>query len=185
MTREEGLKFLRENIKKENIIKHMLATEAIMRALAQKLGENEDDWGLAGLLHDCDMEIVDWQKSPEKQGMVAADMLDKMGVNKTITDAIRAHNELTGKTREALIEKAIFCADPISGLIVAATLVLPTKKLSDLTAESVLNRFKEKSFAAKVNREAINTCSETNLALDEFVKISLSAMQKISNDLGL
>lgn len=185
MTREEALQFLRQNIKKDNIIKHMLATEAIMRSLARKLAESEDNWGLAGLLHDCDMEIVDWQKNPEKQGAVVADMLDKMGVEKVITNAIRAHNELTGKTRDNLIEKAIFCADPLTGLIVAATLVLPSKKIADLSAESIMNRFKEKSFAAKVNRQAINTCTEIGLKLEEFIEIGLKSMQGISNELGL
>jgi len=163
----------------------MLATEAIMRSLAKHFGEDEEVWGLAGLLHDLDMEIVDYRKNPEKQGIVGAEILEKMGVNKVITEAIKAHNEATGKIRETRIEKAIFCTDPLTGLIVAATLVLPSKKLADLTIENVLNRFKEKSFAKGANREIIRSSAEIGLSLEDFVKIGLEAMQKISQALGL
>ena len=185
MNRGEALKLIHQYVKNENSLKHMLATEAIMKALAKHFGENEEIWGLVGLLHDLDMEIVDYKKNPEKQGVVGAEMLEKMGVDKVITEAIKAHNEATGKVRESRIEKAIFCTDPLTGLIVAATLVLPSKKLADLTPQSVLNRFKEKSFAKGANRQIIASCSEIGLSLEEFVKIGLEAMQGISNQLGL
>ena len=185
MTREEALSLVRQYVKNENSIKHMLATEAIMRALAKHFGEDEKTWGLAGLLHDMDMEIVDWKKEPEKQGAVGADMLEKMGVDKIITNAIRAHNEATGKTRDNLIEKAIYAVDCLTGLIVASTLVLPSKKMKDVTVENILNRFKEKSFARGARREAIASCMETGLSLEEFVKIGLKAMQEINEELGL
>jgi len=185
MNREEALKLVQQYVKNGNSIKHMLATEAIMRFLARHFGEDEEIWGLAGLLHDLDMEIVDYRKNPEKQGIVGAEMLEKMGVNKVITEAIKAHNEATGKIRETRIEKAIFCTDPLTGLIVAATLVLPSKKLADLTIENVLNRFKEKSFAKGANREIIRSSAEIGLSLEDFVKIGLEAMQKISQALGL
>lgn len=185
MNREEALKLIRQYVKNENSIKHMLATEAIMIALAKHLGENEETWSLAGLLHDLDMEINDYRKEPEKHGIIGAEMLEKLGVEKIIIEAIRAHNEATGKGRETPIEKAIFCTDPLTGLIVAATLVLPSKKLADLTPESVLNRFKEKSFAKGANRQIIVACSEIGLTLEEFIKIGLGAMQAISDQLGL
>ncbi len=193
MTRAKALDLVKQHVKNENSIKHMLATEAIMRALARHFGasaqlsasENEEMWGLAGLLHDMDMEIVDWKTEPHKQGAVGAEMLEKIGVDKTITNAIRAHNEATGKTRDNLIEKAIYAADCLTGLIVASTLVLPTKKIGDLTTENVLNRFKEKSFAKGARREAIASCSEINLSLEQFAKIGLEAMQSIAQDLGL
>ncbi|MBU4466626.1 phosphohydrolase, partial [Patescibacteria group bacterium] len=102
-----------------------------------------------------------------------------------ITNAIRAHNEATGKTRDNLIEKAIYAADPLTGLIVAATLVLPSRKIGDLIPENVLNRFKEKSFARGARRDAIASCTEIDLSLEEFAKIGLEAMQEISSDLGL
>ncbi len=185
MNREEALKLVRQYVKNENSVKHMLATEAIMRALAKYFSEDEEVWGLAGLLHDLDMEIVDYRNNPEKQGVIGAEMLERMGVDKIITEAIKAHNEATGKIRENRIEKAIFCTDPLTGLIVAATLVLPSKKLVDLTVENVLNRFKEKSFARGANREIIASCAEIGLNLEEFVKIGLEVMQKISQDLEL
>lgn len=185
MTREEALTLIHQYVKNENSIKHMLATEAIMAALARRFKENEEIWGLAGLLHDLDMEIVDYRINPEKQGLVGAEMLEKMGLDIVITEAIKAHNEKTGKIRETLIEKAIFCADPLTGLIVAATLILPSKKMADLTTESVLKRFKEKSFAKGANRETISSCSEINLTLEEFMKIGLNAMQEIASELGL
>jgi putative nucleotidyltransferase with HDIG domain len=185
MTREQALSLVRQYVKNENSIKHMLATEAIMRKLACLLGENEDSWGLAGLLHDLDMEIVDYRSNPEKQGAVGADMLETMGLDKTITNAIRAHNEATGKTRDNLIEKAIYAVDPLTGLIVAATLILTSKKLSDVSPESVLRRFKEKSFAKGARREAIAACSEIGLNLERFVQVGLEAMQEISEQLGL
>lgn len=185
MTRDEALKLVQEYVKNENSRKHMLATEAIMRALARHFGEDEEIWGLAGLLHDLDMEIVDYRNNPEKHGLVGAEMLEKMGVDRIITEAIKAHNEATGKIRENRIEKAIFCTDPLTGLIVAATLVLPSKKLADLTPENVLNRFKEKSFAKGANRQIISTCIEIGLGLEEFVKIGLEAMQGIAGELEL
>ncbi len=193
MTREEALSLVRQYIKNENSVKHMLATEAIMRALARRFNasaslsasENEETWGLAGLLHDMDMEIVDYRTNPEQQGAVGADMLEKMGVDTIITNAIRAHNEATGKTRDNLIEKAIYAVDCLTGLIVASTLVLPSKKIGGLTPENVLNRFKEKSFAKGARRDAIATCSEINLSLEEFAQIGLKAMQEIASDLDL
>jgi len=163
----------------------MLATDAIMRALARHLAQDQEIWGLAGLLHDLDMELVDYEKEPEKQGAVGALMLEKMGVAQEITDAIRAHNEASGKSRDTLIEKAIYSADPLTGLIVASTLVLPSRKLRDLKTESILNRMKEKSFARGVNRDAIRACEEFGLNLEEFIKIGLEAMREIAEELGL
>jgi len=185
MTREEALNLVKQYVKNENSIKHMLATEAIMRALARRFGQDEQTWGLAGLLHDLDMEIVDYRTNPEKHGLVAAEMLEKIGIDKVITNAIRSHNEATGKTRDNLIEKAIFAVDPLTGLIVAATLVIPSRKIGDLTPENILKRFKEKAFARGARREAIASCTEIGLSLAEFVKIGLEAMQGIALDLGL
>ncbi len=185
MNRDEALNLVRQHVKSENSIKHMLATEAIMTALAKHFGENEETWGLAGLLHDMDMEIVDWKNHPEQQGAIGADMLEKMGVDPIITNAIRAHNEATGKTRDNLIEKAIYAADCLTGLIVASTLVLPSRKIGDLMPENVLNRFKEKSFAKGARRDAIATCAKIGLSLEEFAALGLKAMQSISVALGL
>lgn len=183
MTREEALQFVKQNIKNQNLIKHMLATEAIMKALARKFGENEEIWGLGGLLHDIDYEKTEGQ--PEKHGLVAAEMLENKGIKEEIIYTIKAHNSKTGVERKSLMDKALYTVDPLTGLIVAATLVLPDKKLASLTLESILNRFKEKRFAAGASREQIKTCGNFGLSLEEFVKIGLKAMQNISKELRL
>ena len=113
-------------------------------------------------------------------------MLEDLGLDKDICNAVKVHNEAHGIPPQTLMEKALFVTDPLTGLIVAATLVLPSKKINDLTAENVLNRFKEKSFARGANREIIKKCEELlGLKLEEFVKIGLETMQKISSELGL
>ncbi len=185
MSREEAIELISKYVKNENSIKHMLAAEAIMRALARKFQEDEELWGITGLVHDIDMEIADYRVNPEKHGQVGAEILEKEGFDDAIVNAVKAHNEKTGKARETLLEKAIFCTDPLTGLIVAASLVLPSKKLADLSPESVLKRFREKSFARGANRETISACTEIGIELDEFVNIGLNAMQQISEEIGL
>jgi len=185
MNNNEILELVKKYVKNENSINHMLATEAIMRALAGRFGEDEKIWEISGLVHDIDMEIADYRINPEKHGLIGAEILEKSGFNEAIVNAVKAHNEKTGKARETLLEKAIYCTDPLTGLIVASVLVLPSRKLADLTFESVLKRFREKSFAKGARREVISSCSEIGLTLEEFVQIGLKAMQGINSDLGL
>lgn len=183
MTRNEALNLIQQKIKNQNLIKHCLAVEVVMRDLAEYFNENVEKWGLAGLLHDIDYEET--KNSPEKHSLVAGDFLEKLGLEKEIIEAVKAHNEIHNLPRKTKLAKSLFCTDPITGLIVAATLVLPNKKIADLTVENILNRFKEKSFARGANRQVISSCSEIGLSLEEFVKISLEAMQKISSAIGL
>lgn len=183
MNREEILNLVKEKIKNPNLFKHCLAVEAVMENLAEYLNEDKEKWGLAGLVHDIDYEET--KDDPKKHSLTGAEFLEKIGFDKEIIEAVKAHNEIHNLPRETKLAKALFCTDPLTGLIVAATLVLPSKKLSDLTVENVLNRFKEKSFAKGANRENISTCSEIGLSLEEFIKISLEAMKKIASDLGL
>ena len=185
MNRQEAFDLIKSRVKNQNSIKHMLATEAIMKALAKYFNENEKAWGLAGLLHDADMEDEECIKDSSKHGVKIADELDGMGVDKIITNAIRAHNEDTGKTRDNLIEKCIFAVDPLTGLIVAATLVLPSKKLVDLKLKSLQKRFKEGNFAKGARREAIAACADFHMELEEFLELGLKAMQGIADELGL
>lgn len=124
-------------------------------------------------------------KESHPHSLVGGQILEKLGLNQEIVDAVKAHNEIHGLPRQTKMAKALFCSDPMTGLIVAATLVLPNKKIADLTTENILNRFKEKSFARGANREIISTCLEIDLSLEDFVRISLLAMQKIAKDLGL
>jgi len=183
MTREEVLDSIKANIENENLIKHMLATEAIMRALAKRLGEDEEEWGLTGLLHDIDMELTGGDMSSHSK--LGADLARELGANEAMAHAILCHNEAHGIPLETKLDKALFCADPLTGLIIAAALVRPDKKLAGLEAKSVIKRFKEKGFAAGVNREQITRCSELGLELNEFIELGLEAMKGIAADLGL
>ncbi len=184
MERNEALSLIRSYVKNENSIKHMLATETIMTALAIKFSEDEKKWGLAGLLHDLDMEIVDCVNEPEKHGIETVKILKARGIDNSILEAIKAHNYATDKVPETLMEKSIYCTDPLTGLIAASVLVLPSRKISDLTASSVLKRFKEKAFARGANREIIMTCSEIGLDLEDFIEIGFNAMKNIHEELG-
>jgi len=184
MRRKEAFNLLKRNVKNQNLIKHCLAVEAIMRALASHFGEDEEKWGLTGLLHDIDYEKT--KDNPSQHSLLGSKMLEDLGMDKEICQAVRVHNEIHGILPQTLMEKSLFVADALSGLIVAATLVLPSKKIKDLTVKNVLNRFKEKAFARRINREIIKRCEDyLNLSLEEFVKIGLSAMQKIGDELGL
>ena len=183
MTRDETLDSIKANVENENLIKHMLATEAIMRALARKLGQDEEEWGLTGLLHDIDVELIEGDLSAH--GKLGADIASELGASESMAHAILCHNEAHGIPRETLLDKALFCADPLTGLIVAAALVRPDKKLAGVTAGSVMERIGEKRFAAWSSREKIAMCSEIGLELEDFIALGLEAMQEIAEELGL
>jgi len=184
MEREKLLNLLKENLKNPNLIKHSLAVEAGMRALARYFGEDEEKWAIAGLLHDIDYEKT--KGDPNLHSKVGSQILREMGFDQEICNAVLTHNEAHGILPLSRMAKALFCLDPLTGLIVAATLVLPSKKLKDLKVENVLNRFKEKSFAKGANREIIKKCEEyLGLPLEKFIEITLKAMQEISDQLGL
>ncbi len=184
MTREEAFNLLRKNLFNQNLIKHSLAVEAIMRVLARNFGEDEEKWATAGLLHDIDYEKV--KDNLSQHSLVGAKMLEDLGLDKEICQAVKVHNEAHNVSPQTLMEKSLFVTDPLTGLIVAATLVLPSKKIADLTVENIWNRFKEKAFAKGANREIIKKCEELlGLKLEEFIKVGLEAMQKISQELGL
>lgn len=183
MNRREALESVRENVENQNLIKHMLAAEAIMRALAKRLGGNEEEWGLAGLLHDIDVELTEGDITAH--GKLGADLARDLGASEAIADAILCHNEKHGIAPGTPLEKALFCADPLTGLITASVLVRPDKKIDSLEATSVRKRFKEKGFAAGANREQIARCRDIGLELDEFIAIGLEAMKKIASQLGL
>jgi len=183
MTREEALDSVRANVENENLVKHMLATEAIMRALARRFGEDEEEWGLTGLLHDIDVELTEDDMSTHSK--LGADLVRELGASEKMAHAVLCHNEAHGISRETMLDKALFCADPLTGLVIAGALVRPDKKLAGLEAKSVKKRFKEKSFAAGANREQIALCSELGLELDEFIELGLEAMKGIARSLGL
>lgn len=184
MERKELLNLLEKHIKSANLIKHSLAVEAGMRALADYFGEDKEKWGICGLLHDIDYEKT--KNSPELHSKMGSEMLKNLGFDREICEAVLTHNEAHGILPKTKMGKALFCLDPLTGLIVASTLVLPSKKLKDLKVENVLNRFKEKAFARGANREAIAKCQEyLGLSLEKFIEIVLKAMQEISDTLSL
>ncbi|OIO45516.1 MAG: phosphohydrolase [Parcubacteria group bacterium CG1_02_37_51] len=185
ITRDQTLSLVNKYVQTNNSIKHMLATEAIMRSLAKHFNEDEEVWGLSGLLHDLDMEIVDYHLDPALHGVKTVEILKSEDIPQIVFDAILAHNEATGKSRNELIEKCIYSTDPITGLIVASALIRPERNLASLEVKSILKKFKNKQFAAGANRDIIMSCSEFKMELDDFIALSLKAMQSISDDLGL
>jgi putative nucleotidyltransferase with HDIG domain len=183
MNRGEALDSIRANVENENLVKHMLATEAIMQALAKRFGENEVEWGLTGLLHDIDVELTDGDMSSHSR--LGADLARELGASEAMAHAILAHNERHGIALETKLDRALFCTDPLTGLIVAAALVRPDKKLAGLEVDSIKKRYKEKSFAAGASREQMARCVDIGLELDEFIGLGLEAMKGIASKLGL
>ena len=183
MDREEALDSIRANVENEDLVKHMLATEVIMRALARHFGEDEEEWGLAGLLHDIDVELTDNDMGAHSR--LGADLARELGASEAVAHAILAHNPRHGASLETMLDKALFCADPLTRFIVAAALVLPDKKLAGLEASSIAKRFEEKGFAAGAKREKMARCADIGLELDEFIGLGLQAMKKVAARLGL
>ena len=183
MNREKALASVKANVEDQNLIKHMLATEAIMRALAIRFGEDEDGWGLTGLLHDIDMELS--QGDLNTHSKLGADLARDLGASEAMCSAILCHNEAHGIPCQTLLEKSLFCADPLTGLVTASALVRPDKKLAGLTTKSIMKHFKEKRFAAGAKREQITLCNEIGVELEEFVALGLEAMRGIAAELGL
>jgi putative nucleotidyltransferase with HDIG domain len=183
MDRKEALELVQKHVKNKNLIKHMLAVEAVMGALAARFGGDVELWKLAGLLHDIDYDQT--FDHPDKHSLLGAEMLAENGLPAELVSAVRAHNEAHGIERTTEMEKALYCCDPVTGLIVAGALIHPSKKLSSIDADFVINRFYERSFARGAKRETILACSELGLSLEEFIGIALKAMQEVASDIGL
>lgn len=186
MDREAALLLLREHVSQTNLLKHCLATEAIMRGLARRLGEDEELWGMIGLLHDLDFEET--KDAPTRHTLVATGILEEKGFSPEFTRAIRSHNErVDGWQRSEPVDYALTSAENVTGLIVAAALVRPEKegKLEHVEVSSLRKRMKEKAFARNVDRDAVCQCEKLGLSLDEFLRISLDAMREIREQLGL
>jgi len=154
-----------------------------MKRLAQHFGEDEEKWSLAGLLHDIDYDET--KDDPERHSMLGAQMLEELGLPEDVVYAVKVHNERHGLPRNSLMDKALYAADPTTGLIVAGALIRPEKKLSAIDVSFLVNRMKEKSFARGANREQIQSCTELGLTLEEFLGLSLEAMQGAAGQLGL
>ncbi len=182
--RQRALEIIDQYVKNPNLKKHLLAAEALMKALARRFNEDEEIWGLAGLLHDLDWDMT--KETPEKHPLIAVEILEKEGFPEEVILAIKKHNPLQGLTPETNLEKALYHCEEITGFIVAVALVMPNKKLSEVTVERILNKFKEPSFAKGVDREVILKTEEAlGIKLEELAEIALKAMQEISDELGL
>jgi len=183
MNRDEAIELVKSNIKSRNMFRHMLAVEAIMRALAEHLGEDEELWGLTGLVHD-----IDYEKTADnfrEHGVLAQEILRGKAPREALR-AILAHNyENTGVKPETRLDKALIAADAISGLIVACALVMPSKSVRDVKLRTVERKFKDKDFARGADRKRIILCEEIGIPRKEFFEIALKALQKVGRDLGL
>ncbi|MBU2650781.1 MAG: HDIG domain-containing protein [Bacteroidetes bacterium] len=184
MNRQEALDLLRHYVKNERMINHCLASEAVLRAMAEKLGQDVEKWGLAGLLHDLDVEITN--ADPLTHTHETVKILREKGVDEEIIEAIRLHNEYAHSDgRRELFHHALAAGETITGLVMATAMVYPDKKIASVKPKSVTKRMKEKSFAASVNRDTILECEKAGIPLDEFAALSIQAMSRISDQLGL
>ena len=182
--RELALARLKQHVKNEKTIVHCLASEAVLRALARRLGEDEERWGLTGLLHDIDVEVTN--ADPKVHALKAEELLADFGFDEEMLDAIRMHNdEATGIPRTTRFQRALAAGETITGLIYATTLVYPEKKIAHVKYKSVRKRMKAKAFAASVNRDHIMECEQLGIPLDEFIQISVDAMRGVSESIGL
>jgi putative nucleotidyltransferase with HDIG domain len=164
--------------------KHCLATEAVMRALAERLDEPVELWGIAGLLHDLDYEET--AENPSEHGLKTATILADSDLPAEVISAIKAHNaEVLGLERQSRLDFALTCAESITGMVIATALVYPDRRLKSVKPKSILKRMKQKDFARRVNREQIRLCEEIGVDLADFAELSLKAMQGISDKLGL
>lgn len=185
MERAQALELLRTHVRNENMIKHCLASEAVMRALAARLGADPALWGLAGLLHDLDVELTAGDMT--RHTHEAEKLLKERGLPADLIEAVKLHNEAAhaGRRRSAVFHKALAAAETVTGLITATALVYPDRKLASVKASSVTKRMKDKRFAASVDRSIILECEALGLKLDDFVALSLAAMLAIAPELGL
>jgi putative nucleotidyltransferase with HDIG domain len=167
----------------ESLRKHMLAVEACMRAYARKFGEDEDKWGIAGLLHDFDYEK---HPTPEEHPFVGSKILEERGYSDEIRRAILSHADYSGVKRESKMEKTLFACDELAGFITATALVKPGKSLAEVEAKSVRKKMKDKAFARSVSRDdIINGAADLGIDLEEHIAFCIDAMQGIAGELGL
>ncbi|HBZ87054.1 MAG: phosphohydrolase [Candidatus Edwardsbacteria bacterium RIFOXYD12_FULL_50_11] len=181
MDRQQAKELLEQTIPNKNLQKHMLAAEACMKGLAEHFGEDQDKWALAGLLHDLDYDRT--ANDFPNHGLVTAQMLEGQDISEDIIYAIKAHpGHVEAKSK---MDFALYAVDPLTGLIVAAALMHPTKKLANVDVPFIMKRYKEKRFAAGANRDQIQTCDRLGLSLEDFIGKCLTAMQGIAPELGL
>ncbi len=183
MTREEALKLLKEHIKEKNLINHSLETEAVMKGLARYFNEDEELWGIVGLLHDID--YIQTKDNPKEHGLIATNEILKGKLPEEALYAIAAHNmEGTGVVPKSKLDYALRCGETITGLIHANALIRP-QKMKGMKPKSVKKKMKDKSFAANVSRERILECEKIGLDLNKFIEIAITEISAIAKDVDL
>lgn len=191
MTRDEAYQILQSLIKNENLIKHHLACETTMKTLYKRLipqnlqnPKDEGNWGIVGLLHDADYELS--KNTPERHTLILEEKF-KDKIDPKLIYAIKSHNwKFNNVKPKSRLDWSIFCCDELTGLIIASALISPDKKLINLTPEFIMKRFNEPSFAKGADRNQIKFCEkELSIPLNEFINLTLTAMQQISSSLGL
>ncbi len=183
MDREQTIEFLRRHVKTEMLMKHLLSVEASMCGYARKFGEDENRWGVAGLLHDFDWEIC---PTPEDHPTFGSEILRQQGYPEDIIRAVLTHGEHTGIPRESLMEHTLFAMDELSGFVRAVALVRPSKSLDDVTTGSVRRKMKDKNFAKDVNREdIIKGAGELGVDLDEHISFIVDSMKPVAGQIDL
>jgi putative nucleotidyltransferase with HDIG domain len=186
MDREQAWAIVTEYTASESLRRHMLAVEASMRAYAQRFGEDPDLWGVVGLLHDFDYE-QNPDISVEGHPVVGSKILRERGATEEIITAILAHaEEITGVKPQTAMQKSLVAVDELTGFIIAVVLVRPSKSLLDLNLKSIKKKWKDKAFAAPVNRAEIEHAAEAlGVPLDEHITVVLDAMRAAAEPLGL
>lgn len=183
LDRSQAWSLLCEYTQSESLRKHMLAVEACMRAYARKFGEDENKWGITGLLHDFDYEKY---PTPAEHPFVGNKILEERGYPEDVRRAILSHADYSGVKRESQMEKALYACDEISGFITASALVKPNKSLAEVEAKSVRKKMKDKAFARSVNRDdIINGAADLSVDLEEHIAFCIEAMKEIAGELGL
>jgi putative nucleotidyltransferase with HDIG domain len=183
MDRAQAWSLLCEYTQSDSLRKHMLAVEACMRAYARKFGEDEDKWGITGLLHDFDYEKY---PTPSEHPFVGSKILEERGYPEEVRRAILSHADYSGVKRETMMEKTLYACDEIAGFITASALVKPNKSLAECEAKSVRKKMKDKAFARSVNRDdIINGAADLGIDLEEHIAFCIEAMKGIAGELGL
>jgi putative nucleotidyltransferase with HDIG domain len=183
IARDQQIELLKKYLKSDNLIKHSLAVEAILMALAKRLNKPQDIWAATGLLHDLDYDFT--KTEPHKHATMSAKILKGI-LPREITNAIKSHNfRHTDKTPETSLDKALIAADAASGLVIATALIIPSRKLKDVQLTTLINKYNDTSFARGCDRKRIDLCEDFGIPRKEFLNISLQALLTIDKDLGL
>lgn len=184
MTRDEAWSLLTQHTSSPALLKHMLAVETVMRAYAHRFGEDEDAWGLAGLLHD-----LDYERHPSREAghpFIGVDVIRSRGASEMVCRAILSHADYSGVPRETRMEKALYAADELAGFVIAVALVKPSRSLGDVDPASVQKKMKDKAFARGVRREDIvRGAEDLGVPLDEHIAFVIQALRGIAPQLGL